>query len=115
MVNLITAADLFYRKKCYTKYFCKCERAKNDNGNVNNNIETKFKNRKKQLFHLALKELETQSFADITSKISHINTLKSGGDELLRRAIQTVHFGVDDTFCDAGNLKKIFEKHNHST
>ena len=49
----------FTTKKCYTKYSCKYEREKNGNGNVSNNFETKLTNRKKQLFHLELKELET--------------------------------------------------------
>ena len=39
---VITAADLFYHKKCYAKYSCKYERAKNGNCNVKGNVETKI-------------------------------------------------------------------------
>lgn len=60
------------------------------------NVETKITSKKEQLFCLALEELETQSSPDIASKINNVNTLKSDG-ESLKRAMQTVNFGLDDT------------------
>lgn len=104
-VYVITAADLFYHKKRYAKYSCKYERAKNGNCNVKGNVETKTANKKEQLFCVALEELETQSSPDIASIINNVNTLKSDG-ESLKRAMQTVNFGLDDIFCDAENLKR---------
>ena len=45
------------------------------------------------------------SSADTVSQIHNINTFKWAGKSL-RRAMQTVNLGLDDTFCDAKNLKR---------
>lgn len=55
-VNLITAANLFYHKKFYTKHSSKYQRAKNGNDNGKNTIETKKTNKKEQVFQLLLEE-----------------------------------------------------------
>ena len=69
------------------------------------NVETKIANKKEQLFCVVLEEIETQSSPDIASIINNVNTLKSDG-ESLKRAMQTVNFGLDDIFCDAENLRR---------
>ena len=60
LVNLITAVDILYHKKCYANYSWKYERAKSGNENAKNYVETNLTNKKKQLFHLTLEELDSQ-------------------------------------------------------
>ena len=45
------------------------------------------------------------SSSDVASKINNINTFKSVGDSL-KWAMQSVNFEIDNTFCDAANLKR---------
>ena len=52
--------------------------------------------------------LSSISSADVASKISNLNILKSAG-ESLRQSIKEVDFGLDDSFCDAPSLKRSWE------